>query len=57
VVTIDSAILGQAVGFREEDLGRDIADDGCDGSDSNLSEILQHGIACQDENGPFLVGR
>jgi hypothetical protein len=45
VVTIDRAILGKAVGFREEYLGRDIADGCCDGSDSNLPKILQYGIA------------
>jgi hypothetical protein len=57
MVRVDSAILGQAVGFGEEYLGGNIADGRCDGSDRNLPKIFQYGIARQDKNRPFLVRR
>jgi hypothetical protein len=57
VITIDSTILGQAVGFGEKYLGGDIADSCCDRGDSDLAKILQHRIACKDKNRPFLIRR
>jgi hypothetical protein len=55
MVTVDCAIARHTVGFREEHLGRYVANSGCNGSDSNLGKIFQHRISCQDKNRPLFV--
>jgi hypothetical protein len=55
MVTVDCAIAGHTVGFREEDLGGYVTDRACNRSDSYLAKIFQHGIPCQDKNRPLFI--
>jgi len=44
MVTIDSTVLGYALGFREKYFGWNVAHGSSDGCDRNLTKIFQHGI-------------